>query len=77
MKGKSERGELHAERKIKKERKKAGKDRKTCTHTHTHTAYRVYTRKFRCWDEKSGKRERERFKQKPLPARGYLFRRRL
>lgn len=36
MKGKSERGELHAERKIKKERKKAGKDRKTCTHTHTH-----------------------------------------
>lgn len=37
LKGKSERGELHAERKIKKERKKAGKDRKTCTHTHTHT----------------------------------------
>lgn len=29
-------------------------------YTHTHTpAYRVYTRKFRCWDEKSGKRERE------------------
>lgn len=36
LKGKSERGELHAERKIKKERKKGGKDRKTCTHTHTH-----------------------------------------
>lgn len=36
MKGKSERGELHAERKIKKERKKGGKDKKTCTHAHTH-----------------------------------------
>lgn len=73
LKGKSERGELHAERKIKKERKKAGKDRKTCTHTHTHTAYRVYTRKFRCWDEKSGKRERERALQAETATGARVF----
>lgn len=68
LKGKSERGELHAERKIKKERKKGGKDRKTCTHAHT-SAYRVYTRKFRCWDEE---RERERALQTATGARVFV-----
>lgn len=36
LKGKSEREELRADRKIKKEGKKGGKDRKTRIHTHTH-----------------------------------------
>lgn len=73
LKGKSERGELHAERKIKKERKKGGKDKKTCTHAHTHLRIEF----IRVNSAAGTRRERERGRFKPLPARGYLFRRRL
>lgn len=38
------------------------------THTHT-SAYRVYTRKFRCWDEE---RERERALQTATGARVFV-----